>query len=258
MRILLSNDDGIDSPGLLALHQEIDRIGGHEVWTVAPDGERSGMSHSITLKDPIKSRKIGERRYCISGTPADCIMTAVLGIMAEKPDIVLSGINLGPNLGTDLIYSGTAAAARQAAYMGIPGVAVSINAFTSPWNFSALARFTVQNLEGFIKLFDGNHFININGPEDGKMNAPIEITHPCYRTYNDRMIQFIAPRGDEYWFLKGAPIDTSDEEGSDWNAVVRGSISVSPVHLHPLNNQVDEEYETAGFKSPGEGKVTNQ
>ena len=252
MKILLTNDDGIDSPGLKALQHEIERVGGHEIWTVAPDGERSGMSHYITLKDPIKSRMISDRRYCISGSPADCVMTAVLGIMAQRPDIVISGINLGPNLGTDLIYSGTAAAARQAAYMGIPGVAVSINSFGAPWNFQALARFTIRNLEQFAKLFDGHHFININGPADGNLASPVEITHPCYRTYNDRMVQFIAPRGDEYWFLKGAPIDTSNEEGSDWNAVVRGSISVSPIHLHPLNNVIDAEYEAAGFQAPEE------
>ena len=250
MRILLTNDDGIDSPGLEALRHELSKNPEHEIWVIAPDGERSGMSHYITLKEPIKSKNISDRTFSLSGSPADCVMTAVLGIMAEKPDIVLSGINLGPNLGTDLVYSGTAAAARQAAYMGIPGVALSIHAYSGPWNFGALACFAAKNLELFCKFFDRQHFINVNAPHDGKMSAPIEITHPCYRSYNDRMVKFTAPRGEDYWFLKGAPIDNSDEEGSDWNAVVRGSISVSPIHLHPLNNMVDHEYELAQFKSP--------
>ena len=248
MRLLLSNDDGVDSPGLAALQMVLESYGCQEVWVVAPEHEQSGMSHSITLKDPIRSKTLAERRYCISGSPADCIMTAVLGIMPEKPDIVLSGINLGPNLGTDLVYSGTAAAARQAAYMGIPGVAVSINAFGPPWNFQALAEFVAGNLKAFVEIFDGQHFVNINGPESGNLDSPVEITHPCYRTYNDRMVRYIAPRGDEYWFLKGAPIETSSEDGSDWDAVKRGAISISPIHLQPLNNLIDEHYGTIFFR----------
>lgn len=252
MRVLLSNDDGIDSPGLAALARRVEAAG-HELWVVAPDGERSGYSHSITLKDPIRSRTVGERRYSLSGTPADCVMAAVLGIMADKPDIVLSGINLGPNLGTDLIFSGTAAAARQAAYMGIPGVAVSVNAFGPPWHFDVLADFVVGHLGEFVRLFDGEHFVNVNGPGEMKAQAGVEVTHPCYRTYNDRMEKFSAPRGDDYWFLKGAPIDTSGEEGSDWDAVRRGNISLSPIHLHPLCNAIDREYEAAGFRPPEGG-----
>ena len=100
MTILLSNDDGIFSPGLAAVKTAIEAVWGkdtHEIWIIAPDRERSGQSHSITLKDPIRSRKLDEKEYEISGTPADCVITAVLGIMKKKPDIVLSGINIGPN-----------------------------------------------------------------------------------------------------------------------------------------------------------------
>jgi 5'-nucleotidase len=250
VRVLLSNDDGVDSPGLAAVHAAFAALPDTELWVVAPEREQSGMSHSITLKDPIRSKCLGERRYAISGSPADCVMTAVLGIMPQRPDLVVSGINLGPNLGTDLIYSGTAAAARQAAYMGIPGVAVSINAFGPPWNFDALAVFVAGNALHFIEQFDGQHFVNINGPASGSMESPVEVTHPCYRTYNDRMVKYTAPRGEEYWFLKGAPIDNSDEPGSDWNAVERGSISISPIHLHPLNNLIDDHYRTIFFRRP--------
>lgn len=251
MRILLTNDDGYGSPGLLAMEEALQDLSGHEVWVIAPDSERSGQSHAITLKDPIRSRCKSERHYDISGTPADCVMTAVLGIMPQRPDIVLSGINLGPNLGTDITYSGTAAAARQAAYMGICGVAMSLNTFEAPYRFAPLARFVASNLATFVELFDREHFLNINGANDGNMDAPLEITHPCFRAYNDRMIRFEAPRGDDYWFLKGSPIDTSDEPGSDWNAVNRGSLSLSPIHLHPLNNRIDQEYNEARFTMPG-------
>jgi len=250
MRILLANDDGFHSPGIVALYDALSASGEHELWIIAPDGERSGMSHYITIKDPIRARKMGERMYEISGSPADCVMTAFLGIMPEKPDMVISGINLGPNLGTDITYSGTVAAARQAVYMGVCGVAVSVNAFEAPWHFEPLARFISGNLQAFLSLHDANHLVNVNGPNSALLDIEAEVTHPCYRAYNDKMTRFVAPRGDEYWFLQGSPIDTSDEEGSDWNAVVRGKISVSPVHIHPLNS-THEHYGNVQFRSPG-------
>lgn len=249
MRVLLTNDDGIDSPGLEALIRDIEAKG-HEVWIVAPDGERSGMSHSITMKDPIRSRKLGERRFGCSGTPADCVILAYLGIMEEKPDIVVSGINLGPNLGTDITYSGTAAAARQAAFMGIPGVAASLDYYNKPLHFDPVSLFVAENLESFVLLFDGHHFVNVNAPNSPNLDIGIEITHPSYRTYNDRLVRYTAPRGEDYWFWKAAPIQTKEETGSDYDAVRRGNISVSPIHLHPQNNLVDEEYAKAVFRSP--------
>lgn len=247
MRILLTNDDGIASPGLASLQAALDATGSHEVWVVAPDGERSGMSHSITLKGPLRSQRQGERQFAISGSPADCVSLAVLGIMQERPDLVLSGINLGPNLGTDITYSGTAAAARQAAYMDIPGVALSMVAYEAPWHFDHLCRFVVRNLERFVRLFDHDHFLNINCPNTAEAPCGYCVTHPCRRRYNDRMERYVAPRGDEYWFLKGEPISTDIDEGSDWDVVNRGDISVSPIHLHPVNDLVDRHYQTMGF-----------
>jgi len=118
MRILLTNDDGYASDGIKALAVALG--GEHEVWTLAPDSERSGMSHSMSLRQPLKIRKLAEREYCCSGTPADCVILASHGVLPFSPDVVVSGINRGPNLGTDLVYSGTAAAARQASMNGVP------------------------------------------------------------------------------------------------------------------------------------------
>ncbi len=247
MRILLVNDDGFDSEGLQTLFKRLNLLDKHELWIVAPNGERSGMSHYITLKEPIKSVYRRERCFEISGSPADCVRTAVLGIMPERPDLVLSGINHGPNLGTDITYSGTVAGAREAAYMGIAGVALSINAFSAPWSFEPLADFVGLNLELFAKLSDKQHFLNINAPNETSIYAGVEITHPCLRNYNDQLTRYTGPLGHDYWFVKGAPIDTSAEEGSDWNAVSRGQISLSPIHLHPMNNRVDEVYGKASF-----------
>jgi 5'-nucleotidase len=242
VKILLVNDDGYGSEGLLALEQALLAQDAHELWVVAPDGERSGLSHSITLKDPLRTRVRGPRRFDHSGSPADCVLTALLGLMPQHPDLVLSGINMGPNLGTDITYSGTAAGARQAALMGVCGVAVSLNAFGPPWHFEPLARFVAEHLQEFLQFWDGSFFLNINGPNSLVLDAPVEITHPCIRKYNDKLERFEAPRGDDYWFLHGAPIDSSHEIGSDWNAVSRSCISLSPIHLHPQNNPVDALY----------------
>ena len=137
MTVLLTNDDGIDSAGLEALRSHLSVH--HDVWTVAPDGERSAMSHYITVRDPIRCREIGKQIYKSSGSPADCVIVGMVGGFATKPDIVVSGINIGPNLGTDIVLSGTVAAARQAAFMGVPGIAVSINTYSPPFHLEPLA-----------------------------------------------------------------------------------------------------------------------
>ena len=132
MRILLTNDDGIESPGLRELARALG--GDHEVWVVAPESNRSGSSHSITLGNPARFRRVGEREFASAGTPADCVLYAILGVVPAPIDIVLSGINLGPNLGTDIVYSGTAAAARQGAFMRKPSVAVSLSSYKAPYH----------------------------------------------------------------------------------------------------------------------------
>ncbi|NCN06132.1 MAG: 5'/3'-nucleotidase SurE [Spirochaetales bacterium] len=248
MRILLSNDDGILSPGLAAVRTAIEDYWGkdtHELWVIAPDGERSGQSHSITLKEPIRARQIGPRQFQISGTPADCVVTAVLGIMPEKPDLVISGVNVGPNLGTDITYSGTAAVARQAAYMGIPGVALSLGDYHLPYHFEPIAKFAAAHIDLFVSLADSDHFLNINAPNHPDYPVEARVTHPCRRMYNDRMLSFEAPRGDTYYFLDGTPIDSQDEIGSDWDVVNRGYVSLTPIHLHPVKNEIEKVYKEA-------------
>lgn len=247
MKVLLTNDDGYSSQGLQTLHSQIAALRSDvELWIVAPDGDRSGKSHSITLKDAIRSKQLDERMYQTSGSPADCVMTAVLGLMETPPDLIVSGINHGPNLGTDLTYSGTAAAARQGAYMNIPSVAVSLVSIRPPFEFEPLAVMVAKNLETFIELWDEHHFVNINGP--GKFTDDVRITHPCRRFYNDTLENFQAPDGDRYWFLGGQPDETLEEPGSDLEAILAGAISVSPIHLHPVNNLIDREYEKADFQ----------
>ncbi|MDR2589295.1 MAG: 5'/3'-nucleotidase SurE [Spirochaetales bacterium] len=247
MRILLTNDDGVRSPGIHALLAALE--GKHEVWVFAPDGERSGMSHRITLGSPVMRKKLGERVFACSGTPADCVLLALLGALPCKPDIVISGINLGPNIGTDIIYSGTAAAARQAALMRVPGVAVSLDAFSPPYFFEPLARFIAANALLLAHVWEGGHFVNINAPNvpSGESYAGAAVTFPSLRRYQDKLSEFTAPGGESYYFLHNVPPETDREAGSDWDAVVQGKISVSPVALQPVGYTGDARYQDARF-----------
>ena len=140
MKILITNDDGIFSEGITTLKNAL--IADHDVWVVAPDTERSGTSHAITLKDAVRMSRIDERTYSCGGTPADCVLYSLLGAVDLDPDIVVSGINHGPNIGTDIIYSGTVAAARQAALMDRPAVAVSVVGMQGPLNFELAAEWS--------------------------------------------------------------------------------------------------------------------
>lgn len=246
MRILISNDDGISSPGLLTLKQKLENR--HEVWVSAPDRERSGTSHSITLREPVKFRQLDERMYSCSGSPADSILYALLGAVPVEPDIILSGINRGPNLGTDIIYSGTAAAARQGALVGVPSIAVSVAPLKAPFPFGEAADFVAANIDMLLDLWSSDHFININFPSHSDNGYEVVITHPSRRIYSDRAEACSRPNGDMYYFLTGEGIHAREEEGSDWNAIQAGKVSVSPVYLHPINHEVMHTYQAAQFR----------
>jgi len=234
MRILLTNDDGIDCEGIKHLESALNETGRHEVYVVAPDGNRSGVSHSITLRGPIRLVKRSARAWACSGTPADCAIVAALGGLPFKPDLVVSGINVGPNIGTDLVYSGTAAAARQAALHGIPAIAFSLAAHEGPWAWEAAARFAAERIEELSALCVDDVFINVNIPNDPVGPRGLECTFPSRRRYNDKLAVFRAPDGTEYCFIDGGGIDTDPEDGSDQDAVDRGFASASPVFIHPV------------------------
>lgn len=238
MIILLTNDDGYSSDGIKALATAL--RGKHDVWTLAPDSERSGMSHAMSLRHPLKIRKLADREYSCSGTPADCVMLAGHGALPVMPDVVISGINRGPNLGTDLIYSGTAAAARQASLNGIPGIAVSLATYVAPFNYTALARLVADRLDYFISLWAPDVFININAP-----NAPDDHRYglmdasPSRRIYKDTIKFFDGPDGYSYCFFMDGSVDTHQEAGSDEDVVGRGLASVTRVLVYPCRAEGD-------------------
>lgn len=237
--VLLTNDDGIYSSGLRELRERLEAH--HDVWTVAPDGERSGVASKITLIEPIRFDRIAERSYATSGTPVDCVILATRGAIPVVPDVVISGINLGPNLGTDITYSGTCAAAREAAYRRIPGIAVSLNSFHAPYHFGPVADFVVATLPALVELWDEFHFVNINAPNIAEPHGRA-ITEPAIRHYDDTLHPFEPPRGGTYFFVDGRPSPTPLREGTDWHAVEQGLISISPVALNPSNHPVEDAY----------------
>ncbi|TFG84442.1 MAG: 5'/3'-nucleotidase SurE [Spirochaetales bacterium] len=237
MNILLTNDDGYSSDGIRALAVAA-RNEGHEVWIFAPDSERSAQSHAMTLRNPLKVRRHADREYSCSGTPADCVILAGHGVLPFKPDIVVSGINRGPNLGTDLIYSGTAAAARQASMIGIPGIAVSLAEFREPFRYRALAATVIERLPELISLWTPELFININAPnaEDDHRYEFVESV-PSRRVYMDTLKVFEGPDGHSYCFFTDGRVETEPLEGSDEQAVGRGAASISRIFVYPRSEE---------------------
>jgi 5'-nucleotidase len=247
VRILLTNDDGIGSEGLRALIRVLSPV--HDVWVVAPETEKSGGSHSITLRDSIRVRKVGEQRFSCRGTTADCVMLSILGLVPAGIELVISGINHGPNLGTDILYSGTAAGARQGALMSVPSVALSAGTYVPPFDFAPAAEFAARNLEIFRELGTDDHFLNINFPATGTQGAETVITFPSRRIYRDELSTYKAPNGDIYCFMSGALPEAHPEEGSDCMVLSQGRISISPIHAHPRNwASIEENYRGVKFK----------
>jgi 5'-nucleotidase len=161
-------------------------------------------------------------------------------------DMVVAGINLGPNLGTDIVYSGTAAAARQGAFMRKPSVACSLSAYEPPYHLDFAVEFMSQNLSVIRALWSEDHFLNINFPNQKQPAEPV-ITIPTRRIYEDELVRFTSPKGDLYSFIGGEIPGGMMEEGSDFGAVEAGYASLSPILIHPANHEVEERYREAVF-----------
>ena len=246
MKILLTNDDGIDSSGIIIIENVLSKK--HEVVVVAPDSERSGYSNSLTLGKKLFFDKIDDNHYKCSGTPADCVHRTLLGAVEFIPDIVISGINIGPNLGTDLIYSGTAAAARQAALMGVPGIAVSVASFREPFHFNTAADFILSNLEYLKSIWDKNCFFNINVPSMQMEKYEVAVTKPARRQYHEKIVKHEnKENGKIEVVLKMTDIEHFNDENTDCDAVLEGKISVTPVYLHPVPDLLSDLYNGAEF-----------
>jgi 5'-nucleotidase len=230
-RILVTNDDGIFSQGIKLLASALSEVA--EVWVVAPDREQSAMGHALTLSRPLRMQRVEERWFAVDGTPTDCVNLAVLHLLKDSPpDLVFSGINFGLNLGDDVTYSGTVSATFEGTLLGIPSVAFS-QEVAEGFSFEPAARFARQVAELLLGQEWGpdlprDLLLNVNVPA-GEIRG-VRFTKLGRRTYKQSVIEKLDPRGRKYYWIAGVP-QWHAGEGTDYEAVSTGSISVTPLHL---------------------------
>jgi 5'-nucleotidase len=249
MIILVSNDDGIHAEGLIALEKSVDPLG--EVYTVAPEREQTSMSHALTLHRPLRVREVAAKRLAIDGTPTDCVKLALTGLLPVRPNLVISGINKGPNLGDDIIYSGTVSAALEAALLGIPAIAVSLVTFEN-LKFDAAAEFIAALVQ---RLKDSGlppqMLLNINVPALPKENIKgWRFTRQGKRHYSENIVERVDPRGKKYYWIGGDDLGFDQDDGTDCMAVHEGYISVTPLQVDMTNYKLLRENPVPEFHWP--------
>ncbi|HEX2090853.1 MAG TPA: 5'/3'-nucleotidase SurE [Longimicrobiaceae bacterium] len=236
MLILCTNDDGYLALGLEVLAGAARSIG--EVRIVAPDREQSATSHSLTMHHPLRARRVREGVEHVDGTPTDCVALAVGALLDRRPDFVLSGINHGPNMGEDVLYSGTVAGAMEATILGIPAVAVSFVG-REPEGIREYGPLLERLLPQILLRgdFPAETLLNVNLPDiDPTGVKGVRITRLARRVYSDSIARGTDPFGREYFWVGGGVVEWSAPEGTDFHAVANGYISVTPLHLDLTNH----------------------
>jgi len=257
MTILVTNDDGIHALGLAALAASLKTLG--RIIVVAPDRERSAVSHSFTMNDPIRAHKLDEDFIMIDGTPTDCVMFGIFGHLDEKPDLVVSGINSGANMGDDVTYSGTVAAALEGTLLGVPSIAVSLvnkdhrahsPAEKTDLHYETAATFARELSQRVIELgLPEGTLLNVNVP-----NLPpeecqgVRITRLGKRIYNDWVERRVDPLGREYFWLAGDPPSHHAEPGTDFAAIDDDCISVTPLKFEVTDLDAISDLEGRGYR----------
>ena len=236
MQILLSNDDGYQAQGLRALYDAISAIA--DTVVVAPDRDRSGASNSLTLEQPIRAQQTDNGFIRVEGTPTDCVHLAITGLLETEPDMVVSGINAGPNMGDDVLYSGTVAAATEGRFLGYPAIAVSMSSHT-PRHFETGARVTVDLVQG---LFDqpiaSDSILNVNIPD-----LPYEelqgmvATRLGHRHKAEPVVKSEDPRGRPIYWVGPAGAEQDAGPGTDFYAVRNGFVSITPLQVDLTRHQ---------------------
>jgi 5'-nucleotidase len=233
-RILLTNDDGIHSQGLAQAEEALREVG--EVYVVAPASEMSGASHSLTLSRPLRIRRLNERHWTVDGTPTDCVLLALYQILpdAERPDVCVSGINYGANLGADASYSGTVAGALEATMLGVPGVALSLTA-RRDFDFTHAARFAVHAVRKVLQegLPPGT-LLNINIPPGPLKGA--RVTRQGLKMARPVITEHRDPRGKPYYWIGEQYYGRDAADDTDYRAVADGYVSVTPLHSDLTNH----------------------
>ena len=235
MHLLLCNDDGIDAEGLQTLRSTLlEAVPGWRITTVAPDREQSATSHSLTLSDPLRIQERGGEQYAVSGTPTDCVLVAMKGLLKDDPpQVVLSGINHGPNMGEDVHYSGTVAAAFEGLILGLPAIALSLASKARPRQFSGAIRFLRDVLPGWIESLAGRAILlNVNLPAlPADEVRGIRVCALGSRQYDDLIIEKTDPRGRKYYWIGGDACTYEPRPDSDFVLSAEGWITVTPLRV---------------------------
>ena len=239
--IVLTNDDGVSSPGLAALKAALDPLG--DVQAIAPDHNRSGAARSITMHSPLWVEEVdlpdGSRAYSTDGTPVDCVRMAALGLLDRKPDLIVSGINLGENLGDDITYSGTVAAALEGIVLDIPAIALSAEGYHAGYDLDVPARFARQ-LVSFVLTqgFPTKTLLNVNVPDrPWEALAGARLTVLGKRIYGDK-VEYRETRGNRrVYHIYNDDLSWHREEGTDFEAIAEGRVSITPLHFDLMSHE---------------------
>lgn len=234
MLILLTNDDGVRSPGIRVLASALKTLG--RVVVVAPDRNRSAVGHALTLERPLRAEEIKADVFAVDGTPTDCINLGIYALINEKPNLVVSGINRGSNVGDDITYSGTVCAAMEASLMGLPAIAVSLDCLQfQPDDLNRAADFTSQLAKHILQHgLPADTFLNVNVP--AAECRGVQLTRQGKRKYGDAVTIKQDPRGRHYYWIGGGDVGFESIPGSDCNALNEKNISVTPLHTNLTND----------------------
>lgn len=250
MEILVTNDDGIHADGLRALAEALRPLG--NVTVIAPDREQSAASHALTLHRPLRIRKAEEGILSVDGTPTDCVLLGVHGFLKQKPDLVVAGINHGPNMGNDTSYSGTVAAAVEGTFLGIPAVAFSLATWESA-DFGPAGMVARELVKTFLERgIRPGMCVSVNIPPipRGEMKG-VRVTRLGKRVFRDVIVEKTDPRGKLYYWIGGEDPTWENDELSDFNAVSEGYVSVTPLLLELTDYKGIVEMEAWGLKLAG-------
>lgn len=243
MRVLVSNDDGVDAPGIRILSDYL-RAAGYEVTVVAPDRDRSGASNSLTLDAPVRIKRIDQSTYSVAGTPTDCVHLALTGLLDREPDIVISGINNFANMGDDVIYSGTVAAAMEGRFLGLPALAMSLATGDHHGrHFDTAARAAAEIMARLVvDPLPANTILNVNVPDRPWADVRgFEVTRLGQRHRSEPCVPQTDPRGRTVYWIGPAGSEQDAGPGTDFHAVRMGHISITPIHVDLTRYQALEK-----------------
>jgi 5'-nucleotidase len=230
MKILISNDDGYMSLGIRTLASALQQFG--DITVVAPDRNRSGASNSLTLENPLRLDKLEDGVYRVEGTPTDCVHLAITGLLEQEPDMVVSGINAGANLGDDVLYSGTVAAAMEGRFLGLPAIAISLTSHTG--TYYDTAAWVAQKLVARLKesTLPADTILNVNVPDlPIEQITGIETTRLGHRHRAEPVVKELDPRGRPMYWIGPAGEEEDAGPGTDFDAIRRGAVSVTPLQI---------------------------